>query len=160
VVFVLVRHAHAGSKRRWPGADEERPLSRRGQSQALEVARLLHEVGVTRLLSSPTTRCRQSLVPASEALWVPIEPTDVLAVDAPIELLGELLTSPEVDGAALCTHGETLRALSQAWAPSWREAAGPPPPPDLSGTPKGGCWLVEHYGTARASARFLGNGAR
>jgi phosphohistidine phosphatase SixA len=157
-VFVLVRHAHAGSKRRWPGEDGERPLSRRGQAQALEVARLLHEVGVTRLLSSPATRCRQSLAPASEALWVPIEPTEVLAADAPVEPLERLLASADVDGAALCTHGETLRALSRAWEPTWREATGAPSVPDLSGTPKGGCWLVEHYGTPDAVARVLGNG--
>jgi hypothetical protein len=98
-------------------------------------------------------------MPASEALWVPIEPTDVLAVEAPIEKLTHLLTSPEVDRVALCTHGETLGALSKAWGPYWLKAAGGAPP-QLSRTPKGGCWIVENYGTERAVARFVSMGAR
>src|SRR4051812_442509 len=64
-VFVLVRHAHAGSKKQWSGPDHERPLSRRGQEQARDLAGVLAGLGVTRLLSSPALRCRETLQPAS-----------------------------------------------------------------------------------------------
>jgi 8-oxo-dGTP diphosphatase len=158
-VLVLVRHAHAGSKRGWSGPDAERPLSPRGRAQAQELAALLVDLGVTRLLSSPAVRCRQSLAPASEQLWVPIEPIDVLAADAPVDPLLRLLASPEVQGAALCTHGETLRALSSAWEPEWRSLTGSRAP-DLSGTRKGESWVVEGYGTSSATARSVAATAR
>jgi phosphohistidine phosphatase SixA len=157
-VFVLVRHAHAGSKRRWSGPDEERPLSPRGLSQAREIARLLRDVGVTRLLSSPTVRCRQTLVPASEELWVPIEPVDALGADASGEALLDLLSSPGVNGAALSTHGETLETLAKAWRSSL-PAEAVAAVPDLSATPKGGSWLVEHYDGVRVVAHLLAKGA-
>ena len=157
-MFVLVRHAHAGSKRRWPGPDDERPLSRRGQRQAAEVARLLRHLGVTRLLSSPTVRCRQSLAAASDLLWLPIEPVQELSVAASPDDLLQLLASPRVDGSALCTHKETLRTLSRAWASSSWAGSGAAPP-DLSRTPKAASWVVEDYLGPRARARQItGNG--
>jgi 8-oxo-dGTP diphosphatase len=158
-VFVLVRHAHAYAKRRWTGPDDERPLSRRGEEQARDLVPALVQLGATRLLSSPTLRCRQTLQPASEELWVPVQPISTLAVDAQADELLELLSSAEVRDAALCTHGETLRVLSQAWQPLWRETTRSPPP-DVSGTPKGGCWVVENYGTPEATAHFLGRPTR
>ena len=151
-MLVLVRHAHAGSKRRWSGPDLQRPLSARGRAQAQDLAALLADLGVTRLLSSPALRCRQSLAPASEQLWVPVEPVGVLAADAPAEDLLRLLNSPDVKGAALCTHGETLQALSEAWQSPWRSLTGSPAP-NLSGTRKGACWVVENYGTPDATVR-------
>ena len=151
-MLVLVRHAHAGSKRRWPGPDLERPLSPRGRAQAQDLAALLADLRVTRLLSSPALRCRQSLAPASEQLWVPVEPVGVLAADAPVEDLVRFLGSPDLRGAALCTHGETLQALSEAWESPWRSLTGSPAP-DLSGTPKGACWVVENYGTPDMTVR-------
>ena len=157
-MFVLVRHADAGSKKRWPGLDEERPLSRRGEEQARDLAALLARLGVTRLLSSPALRCRDTLQPASEELWVPVEPVAALAADAKAEDVLRLVASAGT-GAALCTHRETLQTLSQAWAQSWQAATGSAPP-DVSGTPKAGCWVVENYGTAAATARFAGRPSR
>jgi len=157
-VFVLVRHAHAGSKKRWPGSDEDRPLSRRGEEQARDLAALLARLGVTRLLSSPALRCRDTLQPASEELWVPVEPVAALTADAKAEDVLRLVASVGT-GAALCTHRETLQTLSQAWARSWQAATGSAPP-DVSGTPKAGCWVVENYGTAAATARFAGRPSR
>jgi phosphohistidine phosphatase SixA len=158
-MFVLVRHAHAGSKRRWTGPDEERPLSPRGADQARDLARLLSSLGVVRLMSSPALRCRETLQGASEELWVPVEPVAALAADAPAEDLLRLVASAGVHRAALCTHRETLQTLSQAWQESWPAATGSPPP-DVSPTPKAGCWVVEHYGTAAATARFAGRPSR
>lgn len=154
-MFVLVRHAHAGNKRRWPGPDDQRPLSARGQEQAHELAPLLTSLGVTRLLSSPTLRCQQTLGPAADELAAVVRPIAALSIDAQIADLLLLLASPEAHYAALCTHGETLRSLSVAWQPSWRAVTGSAAP-DLSGTPKAGCWVVEQFGTAQATARSMG----
>lgn len=158
-MFVLVRHAHAAAKRLWTGPDDERPLSRRGEDQARELVGLLAGLGVTRLLSSPALRCRQTLQPASEELWVPVEPIPTLAVDVTEQELLDLLASDDAEGAALCTHGETLRLLTRAWDPLWRSTTRAPAP-DVSGTPKAGCWVVENYGTPAATARSTGRATR
>jgi phosphohistidine phosphatase SixA len=151
-VFVLVRHAHAGDKRRWPGPDDQRPLSPRGWAQARELAPVLAKLGVTRLLTSPSVRCQQTLFPAADQLLAVVQPVAALAPDAPMVDLLQLLASPAADAAALCTHRETLESLSLAWKPAWCQLTGSAAP-DLSGTPKGGCWIVDHFATPQACAR-------
>ena len=155
-MFVLVRHAHAGDKHRWTGPDRERPLSRRGQGEALGVADLLTGLGVRRLISRPAAGCTQTLAPTAERLGIPVEEAEALAVGAPVEDLLRLLESPAAAGAALCTHGETLNALSQAWAPTGRVAvAGSAEVSGMAGTPKGASWVVEGYPSAGATARHV-----
>jgi phosphohistidine phosphatase SixA len=151
-VFVLVRHAHAGDKRRWPGPDDQRPLSPRGWVQARELAPVLAKLGVTRLLTSPSVRCQQTLFPAADQLLAVVQPVAALAPDAPMVDLLQLLASPAADAAALCTHRETLESLSLAWKPAWCQLTGSAAP-DLSGTPKGGWWIVDHFATPQACAR-------
>jgi phosphohistidine phosphatase SixA len=151
-MFVLLRHCHAGDKRRWRGPDDQRPLSTRGRVEARSLASLLADLGVRRLLSSPTRRCQQSLAPAMTALELPVEPHPALALGASAEDLLVLLESPIVDSAALCTHGEVLRALSEAWGRSRLSGL---PDGGLSGTPKGAAWVVSDYPGAAASARYI-----
>jgi phosphohistidine phosphatase SixA len=151
-MFVLVRHGVAVKKQKWNGADEERPLNGRGLRQAHDLVGLLSTLGVTRLLSSPTQRCWMTLAPASVELALPVTFTQALAAGAPVAELLALLDSAGALNAALCTHGETFTALSRAWASSW---AGTSAAPDLTGTPKGGSWLIGNYGTADAAARCL-----
>jgi phosphohistidine phosphatase SixA len=155
-VFVLVRHAHAGNKSHWPGADDDRPLSPRGRAEALELARVLTEAGVSSLLSSPALRCLQTLEPAALALGLPVQPCQELIAEASAVDLLRLVES--ANSTALCTHGETLKILSVAWAPIWRRVG--TAPPDLSGTPKGACWVVERYATPSATARWVAAPAR
>ena len=59
----LVRHAHAGSQKRWSGSDHDRPLSVRGQQQADGLVEALDEYPVARILTSPRVRCRDTVVP-------------------------------------------------------------------------------------------------
>jgi phosphohistidine phosphatase SixA len=157
-VFVLVRHAHAGNKQHWPGADDDRPLSPRGRAEALDVARLLADAGVTRLLSSPALRCLQTLEPAAVDLDLPVQSCEALTADATADDLLRLVDAAAATPTALCTHGETLKTLSRAWVPIWRAVGSAPP--DLSGTPKGACWVVEGYATPAATARLVAAPAR
>lgn len=155
-MFVLVRHAHAGDKRRWAGPDRQRPLSRRGHAEALGLAEVLAELGVTRLLSSPALRCLQTLAPLSDRLGIPVEPLAALDVGAPATDLLHLLRTPGVDGAALCTHGENLTGLSEEWTATGEVgvAAGASVS-GMAGTPKGASWVVEGYPAPGASARHV-----
>jgi 8-oxo-dGTP diphosphatase len=110
-MLYLIRHAHAGNKRAWPGPDELRPLSERGRLQASGVVRLLAGQPIRRILTSPTTRCRQTMDPLASDRRLPVDDEWALAVDAPVERLEWLLCDPATDQAALCTHGEAIAAL-------------------------------------------------
>jgi len=63
VPLLLVRHAKAGHRKDWDGDDRARPLSRAGITQARKLVPVLSPSAPTRLLSSPYTRCVQSLEP-------------------------------------------------------------------------------------------------
>ena len=61
--FVVVRHAKARPRSSWARPEGERPLAATGQRQALAVCRLLGAWKPKRIVSSPWTRCLQTLTP-------------------------------------------------------------------------------------------------
>jgi 2,3-bisphosphoglycerate-dependent phosphoglycerate mutase len=65
--FYLIRHAHA----HWM-PDEGRPLSAKGQENALRVAELLGKSPITSIYSSPFQRARQTVSPLADRLGLPI----------------------------------------------------------------------------------------
>jgi phosphohistidine phosphatase SixA len=107
----LLRHADAGVRADWRGNDEWRGLSPLGWDQAEEVAARLDGLPVHRVLSSPSLRCRQTVVPLARGLEVDVEPERGLAVDADPDGFLSLLRDPETESAVLCTHRETLEGL-------------------------------------------------
>jgi broad specificity phosphatase PhoE len=59
----LSRHAHAGDKRAWAGPDLVRPLSGTGRCEAHGLLTQLRDYPISRILSSPTVRCLQTVEP-------------------------------------------------------------------------------------------------
>jgi phosphohistidine phosphatase SixA len=110
-VHLLVRHASAGDSDAWVGDDRARPLDERGKRQALELVELLRGRPLTRVITSPYLRCVQTMEPLARALALPLEYRHELGDDAEPEealaLIRELGGAP----AALCGHGELIRAL-------------------------------------------------
>jgi 8-oxo-dGTP diphosphatase len=107
VTSVLLRHASAGDRDRWPVADRLRPLDGRGRRQAAALVEILRPLGVRRVLSSPYVRCIETVQPLAAALEMPVEVDHRLAEGAgrdALELLGE-------DGAVCCTHGDIVEAV-------------------------------------------------
>jgi 8-oxo-dGTP diphosphatase len=147
-MLYLIRHGHAGTKRAWPGPDELRPLSERGRLQAAAVVGLLAGQPVKRILTSPTTRCRQTVDPLAVERRLPVDDEWALAVGAPIEQLERLLCDPATDQTALCTHGETIAELfvrldgriELAEQPRWQ---------------KGSVWLLGGFGGPSPQATYL-----
>ena len=110
-MILLVRHASAGDRYEWEGDDNLRPLDERGRRQADELVELLVEYEVTRLLSSPSLRCIQTVEPFAQARGLDIEIRDELsegrqAADGP-GLVGSL---HDVDAALSC-HGGLSDAI-------------------------------------------------
>lgn len=110
----VVRHADAGHRSDWDGPDHTRPLSDRGWRQAKGLVALLAETGVQRLLSSPYTRCVQTLEPLAEHLGLAVEPdprlTEGAGAAGPLAIDREL---GQVD-AVLCSHGDVIPDLLDA----------------------------------------------
>jgi len=104
----LVRHAKAGSRGRFRGPDDsQRPLTDAGRAQACALAEHLAPLGITRLVSSPYARCRETLAPLAASLGIDVESSDALGEGAGPE--GALAIIEATDApVALCTHGDVV----------------------------------------------------
>lgn len=107
----VVRHAKAGSRRHWKGDDDLRPLSKTGRAQARAVAKRLAGAGVTRIVSSPYVRCRETVEPLAARTGVELELSDALAEGATMAGSLRLLEKCAGDDTVLCTHGDVLGNL-------------------------------------------------
>src|ERR1700737_943282 len=105
VAVLLIRHAHAGSRRDWQSDDRLRPLTPKGQRQATLLARRLKPWAAHRILSSPYVRCVQTVEPLAESLGLKIEEVDELAEGAGTAAL-KLIRSLASSDVAFCTHGD------------------------------------------------------
>ena len=146
-VVGLVRHAHAGDRKRWSGNDSLRPIDARGQSQAALIAELYQMFQPKRLIAATPLRCKQTLEPLAAALDdLPIvldsafaEPPE--ADEAPakakvaLQRLLELLPGPT---PVICSQGKVIPFLLAAL----RDEADHTP----YKTPKGGGWLLTWAG--------------
>ncbi len=125
----LVRHAKAANRERWAGPDELRPLSTAGREQAETIARRVGEFPVTRLLSSPSLRCEQTLQPLAVKVGAAVEQVPALGEGQPFAPVIELLTDLP-DYSVLCSHGDVLpdtiaalerRGMAVQGPPDWRK---------------------------------------
>jgi phosphohistidine phosphatase SixA len=109
-VIVLLRHASAGDREEWSDDDRLRPLDHRGRRQADELRRLLAELGISRVLTSPYVRCVDTVVPLARHLDVDAELSDALAEGGSrAEALEHLREAG--DGVVHCTHGDVIELL-------------------------------------------------
>ncbi|PID97587.1 MAG: hypothetical protein CSA82_03360, partial [Actinobacteria bacterium] len=63
VPFLLVRHAKAVARSSWEGREADRPLTRLGVRQSVDVMDLLAAFGVETLIASPWMRCMSTVGP-------------------------------------------------------------------------------------------------
>ena len=136
----LVRHAHAGSKKNWKGPDQARPLSAQGRMEALGLVEQLGNRPLGRLLSSPAERCLQTVEPLADRLGHPVETSEILGVDGTGPGVLELLTSPALADAVLCTHGEVIGKVFDELQAAGIELTDP------ARWPKGCTWILQRQG--------------
>ncbi len=79
--FVILRHAHARPRNVWGREDAERPLIEAGRAQAKHLRDTLWAWRPERLLSSPWTRCLQTLQPYASATGEKIRTKGKLSED-------------------------------------------------------------------------------
>jgi len=78
MTLYVIRHASAGPRDQFDGNDLERPLDVVGRAQSQAIADALSERRLSRLLSSDSVRCSQTLGPLSVTSEIPIEFHDAL----------------------------------------------------------------------------------
>jgi phosphohistidine phosphatase SixA/8-oxo-dGTP pyrophosphatase MutT (NUDIX family) len=110
VPVIVLRHAHAKNRNRWPGPDELRPLATRGHQEAVRLAAILTAYGPDRVVSSDSLRCRQTVQPFAAAANVAIDEDHRLSEDTTPRkirrVVAEAVTSALESGRAVvvCTH--------------------------------------------------------
>ena len=94
----------------WDGADRDRPLTPKGERQSAALPRLLESAEVRRILSSPATRCRDTVTPLAGATSLEVVDADELAEGASAKVAVGLLTdlAAEAGDSVLCTHGDLI----------------------------------------------------
>jgi 8-oxo-dGTP diphosphatase len=107
----VVRHAKAGSRSAWDQPDDLRPLTKAGRKQAKAIATTFDEGDVTRILSSPFVRCRQTVEPLAERLRLPVDLARGLEEGAPLVETLALFDKLGDESAVLCTHGDVVGEL-------------------------------------------------
>ncbi|MFC0581617.1 NUDIX hydrolase [Micrococcoides hystricis] len=121
--FVVVRHAKAKPRPTWTRAEGDRPLAATGRRQALAVAKLLSAWSPKYLVSSPWTRCIETLTPFVRATGLRLRHkkslTEVAVTRSPgkaASTITKLLA--KVRSTAVCTHRpvlpQVLESLSKA----------------------------------------------
>ncbi|WP_436793268.1 SixA phosphatase family protein [Actinospongicola halichondriae] len=112
MALLIVRHGHAGERRSWSGDDRVRPLSERGRKQAAALAADLVQYEPRRILTSPTTRCRETVEPLGAAVDVPVQDDDRLFEGPSASAIESLLDdAARKKTIVLSSHGDVIPAL-------------------------------------------------
>ncbi len=145
-VVVLLRHAKAGSRARWNGHDDERPLDADGVRQARWFADVLPLFAPDHVVSAGLARCVQTVEPFAAQAGLSVEIVDELSdrcyqadPDASLAALRALARPGSVVVAS--SQGETVPGLIGTLAAS-RDPA----------TRKGGFWVLCFTGGELVSA--------
>lgn len=151
VTVLLIRHAKAGSRGRWTGPDDLRPLDDEGRRQAERLVSKLSHEEIWKLMSSPYVRCIETVEPLSAQRNLGIVPCDSLAEGTPGEEALQFILSEAGEGpVAMCTHGDVMM-----FSVGKLRDDGVPLMGDAVGYKKGSAWRLEVHDGAFVSARYL-----
>ncbi len=143
----LIRHAHAGS--RGPdNRDKWRTLSDKGHQRAGVLADLLADIEVAAVVSSPATRCVQTVEPLAARLGLLVEEDDTFWEDGSLDDALDAVLARAADGVVICSHGNIIPALIDWLARQGMPVTG-------RGCEKGSVWVLSHDGAEFTGARYI-----
>ena len=131
MTIYIVRHAKAGKRSEWHDDDDLRPLSKTGWRQAELVAEQLKKLSITSLISSPATRCVQTLEPLAQLTKLKLEIDKRLLEHGDVADMLEIAEEVE-DSTVLSSHGDMIpeliktlerRGMKIESKPDWRKAS-------------------------------------
>ena len=126
--LIVLRHGKARSRKAWRKPDRTRPLLVAGTAQARAAVPVLAAYGVTRIVTSSSVRCAETVAPYAEHAGLPVTRDDRLseedATDTAVrDIVDELLHSDQ--DALLCTHRPVVPAVYAAIGiPAHQQATG------------------------------------
>src|SRR5450759_3685888 len=119
--LVIIRHARSRSRSTWQEADPLRPLNPRGRQRAQALIPILAAFGVTQVITSPSVRCLDTVLPYALAAAVRARLKAGLSEEgfaeqpdqAPYQLTRLLERG---NPAVVCSHGPVLPVLLERLA--------------------------------------------
>ena len=143
----MVRHAHAG-QRGHDGRDIYRPLSPTGRERADELVAVFDGLAIDRVVSSPATRCSQTLAPLAASRGLPIEETEALWEGSTIT--DALAAMEALDGRSIvaCSHGDIIPAMIDLLGDRGVDISG-------RGCELGSIWVLERADGQWQRARYV-----
>ncbi len=148
MTLYLVRHADAGKRNPFSAGDHLRALNEDGWRQATGIADRLGDAGVTRVVSSPSLRCRQTVEPLAARLGLRVETHAALAEGAYGRAALDLLRQLVGIDAVLCSHGDVIPDVMRLLAITGTVING------HRGNAKGSVWTITTDGGALVSAAY------
>jgi 8-oxo-(d)GTP phosphatase len=144
--LLLVRHARAGSRSKWDGPDDLRPLDAKGRGQAQRLAEVLPVFAPTAVLSARRTRCTETVAPLAERLGLGVQPLEELGEEefnadpaAGLAVLERLLEPRRTPGVTVvCSQGGAIPAALLNLGVHWEGVVGRLFPPAA----KGSVWVL------------------
>jgi 8-oxo-(d)GTP phosphatase len=116
---LVLRHAQARPRKSWSKDDRRRPLLPEGREQATALVPLLAAYAPTRLVSSGSTRCVDTVRPYAEAARLELERDDGLsqedATPGTVQPVVAELLAGDAD-ALLCSHRPVLPLVLESLA--------------------------------------------
>ncbi|MBT8239806.1 MAG: histidine phosphatase family protein [Acidimicrobiia bacterium] len=143
----LVRHAHAGVRSSADRHDKYRQLSDRGRKAADVIAASLADIDVKAVVSSPSTRCVQTVEPLAANLGLDVIEDERLWEDASIDAAIEVLMEHRHKGAVLCSHGNIIPDMLYWLIQEGLKTKG-------RGCAKGSVWTIVHKEGTFTKARY------
>jgi 8-oxo-dGTP diphosphatase len=112
--LIVLRHAKAVKRGAWDGPDQKRPVTPEGEEESRALSPLLHAFGVSRVLSSASTRCVQTVELFAVEHVVTLEEAVELSEEEYGEqsarlFLDTLMAAP--GSSVLCSHRPVLPQL-------------------------------------------------
>lgn len=146
--LLLIRHGHAGQPR--VEHDRYRPLTDEGRDHANGLAQSLQSTLVTRVLSSPATRCMQTVEPLAALLGVEVLETENLWEGTPINDVLKLLNLIAAEGTdtVACSHGDIIPEVIEHLGHQGVEVQG-------RGCERGSVWILTFEQGDWVNARYV-----
>ena len=109
---------------------------------------MLADRPITRVLSSPATRCTQTVEPLARGLGLEVEEAAALAEGSSWDEVVELLARDQDGEVVACSHGDVIPELIDGLAAQGVAVSG-------RGCEKGSIWVLEGDGRQWLRARYV-----
>ncbi len=118
---LIVRHAKAGSRKKYRGDDADRPLDPKGREQADALVAQLGAFGADTVVSADRVRCIRTVEPFAQSRGITVDVDPALSEEAfaadPDRTRARILEIAKADGTpAVSSQGKVIPDLIRWWA--------------------------------------------